>query len=224
MYVVNEGFHINPGFEVTANNIYNAVVNTNHGIKSIPQTAFINIDFKTTSAIIGAYFCNAIANECNEAIVNPIEKGHPDIIPRVGGNASEEELRNYGSGLEIKCTIGNVNSGSNLRAGQARINSLTSIAWQAHHRDVRELMGVVWDFFPNQEDDDGFLYPTITGVFYSDDLSEDDWGAISGTTGRNTKVCGMKASGKSKMGEGWVLVIDNQPYISKYNRIFNINI
>jgi hypothetical protein len=50
-------------------------------------------------------------------------------------------------------------------------------------------------------------------------LTVEDWGEISGTTGRNTKVSGMKSSGKEKMGTGWVLMLNDSKYISKYTRL-----
>lgn len=103
--------------------------------------------------------------------------------------------------------------GANLRAGQQRIEKLSGITWQAHHREVIALMGLVWDF-ANRHDE--FFFPAITGIFYSDDLVEADWGTISGTTGRNTKVSGMIASGKEKMASGWVLLLDEQAYLKKF--------
>ena len=64
----------------------------------------------------------------------------------------------------------------------------------------------------------------MTGVFYSNTLVRDDWGKISGTTGRNTKVTGMQSSGKKKMGLGWVAVIDRPEYISTYQNILKFKI
>jgi len=214
-YKINNKFKIKVGFIVTNKHVHQALNQTNDILADLPSTLFRSIDFKTTSAMIGAVFCDCLA-ALTKGIVNPIEKGHPDIIPSSGKNATEEELRNYPLGLEIKCTVGNIMKGANLRAGQARIRQLTGITWQAHHREVDALMGLVWDFFDNGH---SFSYPVVSGVFYSDDLNEDDWGEISGTTGRNTKVTGMKSSGKSKMGKGWVALIDDAEYLDKYQRL-----
>lgn len=213
-YKNNTEFNINVGFSVTHKNIKDAVEQTNAILSDLPSTLFRSIDYKTTSAMIGAIFCDTVAS-LTGGVVNPIEKGHPDIIPASGANASEEELRKYPEGLEIKCTVGNIKTGANLRAGETRINVLTGITWQAHHREVEELLGLIWDFV---DDGHAFNYPAITGAFYSSELEESDWGAISGTTGRNTKVTGMNASGKEKMGNGWVAVIDNDQYLDKYQR------
>lgn len=218
-YKNNAAFNINVGFSVTHDNIKDAVEQTNAILADLPSTLFRSIDYKTTSAMIGAVFCDTVAS-LTDGIVNPIEKGHPDIIPASGADASEEELRKYPEGLEIKCTVGNITTGANLRAGETRINHLTGITWQAHHREVEELLGLIWDFV---DDGHSFNYPAITGAFYSDELVEDDWGAISGTTGRNTKVTGMKTSGKEKMGNGWVAVIDNEQYLEKYQRFLKFD-
>lgn len=219
-YKINQSFHIDCGFVVTARSIEMAVINTNNILADLPANLYKSIDYKTTSAMIGSIFCDQLAGQVG-AIVNPIEKGHPDIVPATAVGSSEEELRNYPNGLEIKCTIGNISTGANLRAGQSRIESLTGVTWQAHHREVTELLGLVWDFV---SDGKKFNYPAISGAFYSSDLCEDDWGQISGTTGRNTKVCGMTSGGKSKMGAGWVVIVERAEYLNSYSRLLKISL
>jgi len=212
-YRSDPDFRIDCGFTVTATNVMSAVELTHAVMRSIPSHLFNTIDLKTQSGIVGAIFAAELATQV-DAIPNPIEKGHPDVVPRSAQDASEEKLRNYPSGLEVKATIGNVQQGSGLEAGIERINVLTGLTWQAHHREVRSLMGLMWDFVGGTRS--RVSHPSITGVFYSDRLEETDWGAISGTTGRNTKVTGMRVSGKRKMGEGAVVVVDADPFLSKY--------
>ena len=218
-YLVNKKFSINVGFPVNSVEVRLAVEETNNFLKSLPESLFKSIDFKTTGSVIGAIFCDKLAQNIPAASVNPIEKGHPDIIPSVGLASSEEVLRNYPQGLEIKGTIGNIRQGANLRAGKQRIKELTGITWQAHHQEVNHLMGFVWDF---NDEYNGFFFPVLVGVFYSDELSEIDWGAISGTTGRNTKVCGMVKSGKEKMGNGWIVLINQKEYLDKLSNYLHI--
>jgi len=218
-YKVNEGFTTNRGFSVSAEQVLNAALSTAIQLEELPFALFRSIDLKALSGIVGALFAAEIANKTG-SIVNPIEKGHPDVIPLAGKHASEERLRNYGEGLEIKCTVGNVAKGSKLQPGTPRLSKITGITWQAHHREVESLMGLVIDFAGNSVD--GMHYPMITGVFNSDSLVVDDWGEISGTTGRNTKVTGMRASGKSKMGTGWVLLLNDARYLEKYKKTLNI--
>lgn len=218
-YKVNTNFQKDLGFELNHSSILDAVNNVNIFLSTLPPNLYKSIDFKTTGSIIGAVFCAKIVESVPGSVVNPIEKGHPDIIPISGLNSPESVLRNYPTGLEIKGTIGNIKNGANLRAGVSRIGVLTGITWQAHHREVNHLLGIIWDFVNNH---DGFLYPAITGVFFSDLLNHDDWGEISGTTGRNTKVTGLRLSGKQKMGQGVVLLFEDNAYIEKYSKLLSI--
>lgn len=195
------------------------MLQTNRILKDLPSTLYRSIDYKTTSAMIGAIFCDTLAAALAGCLVNPIEKGHPDIIPICGKDCSEAELRNYPQGLEIKTTVGNIVQGTNLRAGQTRIKYLKDITWQAHHREVTELLGLVWDFV---NDGTEFNFPVITAAFYAADLTQADWGEISGTEGRNTKVTAMLSSGKTKMGSGWIAVINDDDYITAYTKLLRI--
>ena len=189
-YKIKADFQISCGFKILSKDISESVDLTNHIISDLPASLYKSIDFKTTSAVIGAIFCESLASKL-DAIVNPIEKGHPDIVPTQAQGAAESELRNYPHGLEIKTTIGNIKTGANLRAGEQRISVLSGLTWQAHHQEVRDLLGLTWDFMNPKS---GFNFPAISGVFYGHGLVPEDWGAISGTTGRNTKVSGMKKS------------------------------
>jgi len=213
-YKVRREFSIKVGFQVNQKHVKNAAELTNEVLADLPASLYRSLDFKTVSSVIGSVFCDTLAKE-TKAIVNPIEKGHPDLVPAHAAGATEATLRNYPEGLEIKCTVGNIEQGANLRAGQQRIGRLTGITWQAHHREVAALMGLAWDFANQRE---SFVFPAITGVFYADDLAEEDWGAVSGTTGRNTKVSGMRVSGKDKMAAGWILLLDDAEYIAGFAR------
>lgn len=217
-YRVREDFSVRVGFSVKASDVLHAATLTNGILSKLPVSLYRCLDFKTSSAILGAIFGEHLADIAG-AMVNPIEKGHPDIVPRAAAGATEAQLRNYPSGLEVKTTIGGIEKGANLRAGVKRVTQMTGITWQAHHREVRELMGLVWDFV---EERDSFSYPGITGVFYSSNLAAEDWGQISGTTGRNTKVSAMLTSGKNKMGRGWVLMWDDDPYVEVFQRLLGV--
>ncbi len=220
MNYITKPLNVNLGFNVDDEKILFAANDLNNFLSSLPPSLYRNLDFKTTGAMIGALYCSYLAERIDGAIVNPIEKGYPDIIPESGINATEEQLRNYPYGLEIKGTIGNVPTGIKLGGGEQRVESLTSLTWQAHHQEVNKVMCIVWDFCNTINN---FNYPALTAAFYSDQLTKDDWGAISGTSGRNTKVCGMLESGKIKMGKGLVLLLNSKPYINKYSKILKIN-
>ena len=221
-YIRNDSIQFHCGFTVSPRQIEKAVGSTNDILDALPFTLFQKIDYKTTSSIVGAVLAAEIA-EITDGIVNPIEKGHPDVVPAFAYHASEEQLRNFGQGLEIKCTIGNVKKNSGLITGESRVNKLEGITWQAHHREVGELLGSVWDFVKDVGRSDELQYPAITGVFYSKNLATSDWGSISGTTGRNTKVSGMRTSGKRKMGAGWVLLKRDKKYFRRYSKLLGFN-
>jgi hypothetical protein len=220
-YLINDAVTFHVGFELTVRHVVEAIRQTNIALGALPFTLYKSIDYKTSSSIVGALFCAEIAS-VTTGIVNPIEKGHPDVLPGSAAKASEERLRNYPEGLEVKTTIGSVTQGRDLRAGSPRIGDLTAITWQAHHREVRELLGLVWDFVPDTSGGTQHFLPTVTGAFYTRTLEPDDWGAISGTTGRNTKVTAMKTSGRAKMGRGWVAVFAVDAYVRKYTNILAI--
>lgn len=129
-YLVNNSFHIKVGFDVRAAHVSAASELTNNILSDLPATLYRSVDFKTTSSIVGSVLCDLLSRETG-SIVNPIEKGHPDLVPAKAQTATEERLRNYPQGLEIKCTIGGVEQGANLRAGIQRIGRLTGITWQA---------------------------------------------------------------------------------------------
>ena len=173
MYIINPQINFICGFPLTAEMVNLAIMQTNQTLQQLPAPLFRSIDYKTTSAMIGCILCENIAQLTNgTAIVNPIEKGHPDIVPIEALNASEEELRNYPIGLEVKCTIGNIPAKSTLNKAESRIHLLNGITWQAHHREVTELLGITYDYYHYETGNK----PIITGTFYSNNLCESDWG------------------------------------------------
>jgi len=62
--------------------------------------------------------------------------------------------------------------------------------------------------------------PCITAAFYCANLCEEDWGAISGLSGRSTKLSNMAKCGRDKMASGLVCILDNDPIKTKYQKIF----
>lgn len=219
-YTINQGIHFNCGFPLSSNNVITAIHSTNDVLEKLPASLFRSIDYKTTSAMIGCILCeNIVLTTTGSAIVNPIEKGHPDIVLSQAIGSSEEQLRNYPIGLEVKCTIGSIPKGIPIEKATPRINHISNVTWQAHHQEVTELFGITFDYISTFSS----YKPAITAAFYSDQLCISDWGNISGTNGRNTKVCGMNASGKTKMGAGWFAILSDTPiYWQKYSHLFKI--
>lgn len=220
-YLINNDVSFDCGFPLSVDAVTYAINKANEALLQLPVSLFKSIDYKTTSAMVGCILCENIAEMTQgQAIVNPIEKGHPDIVPADALNASEEELRNYGVGLEVKCTVGSVPTGTSVVKASPRISFLSRLTWQAHHQEVEELLGITYDYFEVP----GGYKPAITAAFYSNELTPSDWGSISGTAGRNTKVCSMVASGKQKMSDGWFAILDIPDYIEKYTHILNFGI
>ena len=151
-YAIRSDLVIECGFVVTPRDVETAAIIASKRMAALPFSLYRGVDLKTLSSIAGALFSEALAPVVG-AIVNPIEKGPPDIIPVDGKDASEAALRNYGSGLEVKCTVGNVTKGSGLQSGQRRVTCISGLTWQAHHREVTSLLGLVVDFAGREEDD-----------------------------------------------------------------------
>ena len=89
------------------------------------------------------------------------------------------------------------------------IHCTKTFDWKAHHRNTNNLLSILWDFI------DGI--PAIAACFYRNDLTTDDWGKIvqpKSDGGRTTSVSIMTSSGVKKMCDGWIAVIDSEPYIS----------
>ena len=221
-YLLRQDAEINCGFAVTPMQVHQAIVMSAQLMQTLPFALFSSLDLKATSGMIGAVFVNYLAEQISDAIPNPIEKGHPDIIPNKARHASEAKLRHYPEGLEIKCTVGYVVKGSGLETGDQRIQNITSLTWQAHHREVKSLLGLVWDFIGYEHG--GRRFPIITGAFFTNQLENDDWGIISGTTGRNTKVTAMRSSGRQKMGAGWLVILDSPEYLARYQNVLKFEI
>jgi len=218
-YLFRSKVEFDCGLNVDAKTIFDSVILTNERLATLPFQLWQAIDLKSTGAIIGAYLSTSIAEMC-DGIVNPIEKGHPDVLPKKASNCTEEELRKYPEGIEVKGTCGGIKKGVKLDKGQERTKDLTGIVWQAHHREVEKLLGTVWDFrtiFSTMPS------PTILAAFYSEELNIEDWGQVSGTTGRNTKVSAMVRSGKRKMGDGAICIINEKDCIEKYSKYLDFN-
>ena len=116
-------------------------------------------------------------------------------------------------GIEVKATCGTTPPASQVPKpliGEQRINLLNSFDWKAHHRDTNNLIGILWDFIDE--------VPTIIAVFYSNNLSQEDWGRIVHPKvdgGRTTSVSIMNSSGVKKMCTSWIAVLDDKKYIEK---------
>ena len=81
VYRVRKKASISCGFNVSSSAILASSSSTAKQLQMLPFSLYQSIDLKTLSSIAGAIFVGCLASNVG-AIVNPIEKGHPDIIRR----------------------------------------------------------------------------------------------------------------------------------------------
>lgn len=206
--------------------VLDTLQNANRAIELVDDLAtgndipiFTLLGLRNLSSFVGEIFASELHRLQKDCLFpNPNQDGYPDLLaltPEGKQYIAERERRGetsekrfwspypYG-GIEVKATCGNVVSAA-VRAkpkiGEARIPTLISAEWKAHHRETNHLLGIFWDFV------DGL--PTILAAFYRNDLTVEDWGKIIHPTeggGRTTSVSIMNKTGVKRMGEGWVLL------------------
>lgn len=214
-----------------------ALALTNQNMDVLKENApdlFGILGMRNLSAFVGEMFVSAIVKSANGALVkNPHQDGYPDLlIMTKEGKALWEKLANNNQdkspfsgfetgGIEVKATVGSVPTPEVFRKrglrkpeiGDERIEFTTGYDWKAHHRETNNLIGIYWDFV-NQK-------PVICGLFYSGNLTEDDWGKIvqpKDGGGRTTSVSIMTRTGIRKMYEGWIAVVNDARYADFFNR------
>jgi hypothetical protein len=213
-YLYND-INFDCGFDITSEKLVQSIQACNIGLSAFPSNIWSSIALKFSGAVIGEFFAASIADVCG-GFRNTVEQGYPDVLPKSAENASEQELRHYPVGLELKGTCGNIPTGKLIKPGFSRVDSLSSVNWKAHHREVENLLSFVWDFYPVKDD---INTPCITAAFYCGNLCEDDWGAISGLNGRSTKLSNMAKQGRDKMANGLVCILEDDSIIKKYSKI-----
>lgn len=240
MYITNKKNHLTYESEIVLSNdeIVEAILMSNLALKELNKATekfdiniFEVLGMRNLSGLVGEYFAKCVEHISNEKFKsNPHQDGYPDLLDNRTGEMKEyfysitdnnsqvgivKELLSpykYG-GIEVKATCGSTPSANKIPKpliGEQRIPILQKFDWKAHHRQTNNLLGILWDFVGT--------YPTIVACFYSDDLTEDDWGKIvhpSEGGGRTTSVSIMNAAGIKKMCTNWVAVYDNPMYTAK---------
>lgn len=222
--------------------VLTSAVDLAHGL--IDQIYSINLDIaailgmRNLSAFIGELFATAVLRTCGPLFeANPHQDGYPDLLlmDRVG-KAEWDRLQNRrndkspfspfsGGGIEVKATCGSVPTPAACRhrgisrpdLGATRIQCLNGFDWKAHHRETNNLAGLLWDFIDGR--------PRIVALFYSSDLTENDWGKIVQPKtggGRTTSVSIMSKVGIQKMCAGWLCVLNDDKYLSFLREKFGL--
>jgi hypothetical protein len=142
------------GFTTSVIEITNGWKSCNEYITTIPIANWKKLSNTTISTCISDYLCWFIDEQCQDCMLNEHEKGYPDLIP---------------SNIDKNNTIGN----GRYKSG-AQIKITCRDSWAAHHPNVKNLLGGIWNYL------DGI--PQVVGLFYIDELTEDDF-----TTKQETK-------------------------------------
>jgi hypothetical protein len=157
------------------------------GMNGIPFYELLGT--RNLGSFVGAVYGYSLQREMPDRLmVNGHQDGYPDLCAlTTEGQKYVAQLRAEGmeaakkswalyphGGIEIKTTCGAVPPPTKKRKkpgiGDQRSGMLTGADWKAHHRETNRLLGLLWDFI------DGV--PTVIGLFYRNDLTEADWGAV----------------------------------------------
>lgn len=225
------------GQALTLPGVDEAIRRTNDTIlkfRDFPVDVFALLGMRNLSALVGEVFGASLVQTTRTLFrKNPHQDGYPDLLLMdAKGQAAWAALAGRSrekapfspfaeGGVEIKATCGSVPSAADLTRrgmekpglGDQRVALLTAYDWKAHHRDTNHLLGLFWDFM------DGT--PTVVAVFYSNQLTEVDWGAVvqpKAGGGRTTSVSILSRQGVQKMYQGWVACLNDPMYIDFFNR------
>ena len=176
------------------------------------------LQLRNLSGLVGEVVVSELERQMNAHIFrNPHQDGYPDLLPltpdmrayktnveRRGMMSSKESWTDPGfGGIEVKSTAGNTPPASQHPKpglGEERSLLIKNFDWKAHHRETVRLLAIIWDFV------DGI--PTISAIFFRNDLREEDWGRTVTPRrggGRTTSVSVMKRSGVKKLSHGWLV-------------------
>lgn len=196
---------------------------------------------RTLSAMVGHIFAQYVSQNHRDLMLNPNQDGQPDLIcltnlgiRYIANNTIDGQLNSdkslwspypYG-GVEIKATCGNTPPASVIakpRIGESRYPILVNAEWKAHHQDTGLLLGIHWDFIEG--------YPVILALFFRNDLdtrigSENQhWGVVVTPTGdsKTTSVSVMKTEGVRHMGQGLILITDDEDIRSALNSNYHFD-
>ena len=175
-------------------------------IKDIPVNIFAVLGMRNLSGFIGELFAISLIKASNgQFIGNPHQDGYPDLLLMNDyGKILYARLTEAGQlrykapfspfangGLEIKATCGDVFSAEKCAKrgiekpdiGDTRIELMEGYNWKSHHRETKNLLGILWDFYMG--------VPHIVAVFFGNNLTESDWRPITQPKeggGRTTSV------------------------------------
>lgn len=195
------------------------------------------LGMRNLSAFVGEVYVASLADTSNGIFrKNPHQDGYPDLLLLDAyGTSCFNQITNLqdkapfspfaGGGIEVKATCGAVPAPAVCMRkgfakpdiGDTRAGVITGYDWKAHHRETNNLIGLLWDFVNG--------IPEIVALFYSSQLTVDDWGNIVQPIeggGRTTSVSIITRGGVRKMAEGCLYCKENPKvlnFIERYNNI-----
>ena len=209
----------------------NAIRTLDEQTKQFDINIFEVLGMRNLSGMVGEYFAKSVERFSDGNLHSNLHQdGYPDLLrtntiqrlkyyqslyTEMAGKKYPKDKAlfspfKYG-GVEVKAPCGSTPSAAvtpKPLIGEQRIDKLTSFDWKAHHRETNNLLSIFWDFIDE--------VPTVAACFYRNDLTIDDWGKIVQPKldgGRTTSVSIMTSAGVKKMCQGWIAVIDSEPYI-----------
>ncbi|TXT39170.1 MAG: hypothetical protein FD138_153 [Planctomycetota bacterium] len=219
------------GFQVDVAIVERAVHRTRSLVKKLAAfeiDVFALLGMRNLSSFVGEVFAAAMILEAPAIFrKNPHQDGYPDLLLMDEAGLNEwtrlqtrtrEKMPFSGfatGGFEVKATCGSVPTPVQCQKkgyekpdiGDQRLGLLSGYDWKAHHRETNSLFGIFWDFIHR--------CPTIVAIFYSANLTENDWGKIIQPKeggGRTTSVSIMTRRGVQKMYDGWLLMLNDTSY------------
>lgn len=180
--------------------IKTAILNTNEDIrnqyndaKKYPAAILVNIPLKNVSGAIGECLGQHIALLTKNIIKNPHESGTPDFIPIVPKSKPwiDNPTREYYSF-----------GGFDTKASFCEHREFMRVGASSHHNQTSTVLVVQWAY-------DADKIPEVIGVYYTNQLTSDDWKISRGRVGsKTTNAAALTASGKDKLRNGWLVLSD----------------
>lgn len=184
--------------QFNTNDIINAIINANNDIrrqyedtKKYPAALLSNIPLKNLSGAVGECFGQHIALITKTIKKNPHEAGAPDFLPVVPSAQSwfDTPTQKYYA-----------NGGFDTKASFSEKRKFVGVAASSHHNQTSTVLVVQWSFTKDN-------IPEIIGVFYTNELTPNDWRLTVGKPGsKTTNAATLTAAGKDKLRRGWVVL------------------
>jgi len=173
------------------------------------------LDFRVLSGMVGETYANELAASCGKFVKNPNIDGYPDLV-QVPTDELKAYCRKCGpsdfikykyGGIEVKNTFGSKKANTVLLNGEQRLGYINNkLDWKAHHRTTNNLIALLSDYIGD--------VPVIVALFYSDELTEDDWMVKQQPKDGSamTSFSAVTSSGFLKLKKGVRLCIDDSKY------------